>query len=141
MLLVLMIALSILGTWRLSHLKLLGILERCWIRLLPWLPVEHRISYKINLLTFKAIHGEAPLYLQEHIQPYQPARQLRSATQRNLARQDTAKTGKRSGGRAFSVSAVLLWNNLSTDVKTCVKLDSFKKALKTFYFKKYFSRF
>ena len=85
------------------------------------------------------MHGEAPLYLQELIQPYQPAKQLRSATQRNLARQDTAKTGKRTGRRAFSVSAVLLWNNLSTDVKTCVKLDSFKKSLKTFYFEKYFS--
>ena len=51
---------------------------------LHWLPVEYRVSFKINLLTFKAIHGEAPLYLQEIVQPYQPARQLRSATQRNL---------------------------------------------------------
>ena len=73
------------------------------------------------------------------MQPYQPARQLRSAMLGNLPRKDTTKTGKRTGGRAFSVSAVLLWNNLSTDVKNCVKLDSFKKALKTFYFEKCFS--
>ena len=110
------------------------------LRSLHWLPVEHRINYKINLLTFKAIHGEAPLYLQELVQPYQPARHLRSMTQEQLTRKDTAKTGKRTGGRAFSVSAVLLWNNLSPNVKTHVKLESFKKALKTFYFEKCFSK-
>ena len=90
------------------------------LRSLHWLPVEHRINYKINLLTFKAIHGEAPLYLQELVQPYQPARHLRSTTQGQLTRKDTAKTGKRTGGRAFAVSAVLLWNNLSPNVKTHV---------------------
>ena len=110
------------------------------LKTLHWLPVEHRINYKINLLTFKAIHGEAPLYLQDLVQLYQPARQLRSATLGNLTRKDTTKTGKRTGGRAFSVSAGFLWNNLSSDVKTCVKLDSFKKSLKTFYFGKCFSK-
>ena len=33
---------------------------------LHWLPVEFRIHFKIIIITFKAIHGQAPLYLQEN---------------------------------------------------------------------------
>ena len=34
---------------------------------LHWLPVEFRISFKIIIITFKAIHGQALVYLQELI--------------------------------------------------------------------------
>ena len=34
---------------------------------LHWLPVKYRIDYKILLLTFKAIRGLAPTYIQELI--------------------------------------------------------------------------
>ena len=33
------------------------------LRDLHWLPVEHRMSYKILLLTYKALNGHAPQYL------------------------------------------------------------------------------
>ena len=36
------------------------------------LPVRYRIMYKILILTYKCIHGLAPLYLQELIQEYKP---------------------------------------------------------------------
>ena len=35
--------------------------------MLHWLPVEFRIHFKIIIITFKAIHGQAPVYLQELI--------------------------------------------------------------------------
>ena len=37
------------------------------LRELHWIPVEHRISYKILLLTYKALNGHAPQYLSINI--------------------------------------------------------------------------
>jgi hypothetical protein len=45
---------------------------------LHWLPVKYRIIYKTLVLTFKCIHGLAPVYLQELVQLYQPTCCLRS---------------------------------------------------------------
>jgi len=45
---------------------------------LHWLPVNHSISYKLSLLTWKALHTAEPSYFSELISPYAPARTLRS---------------------------------------------------------------
>ena len=45
---------------------------------LHWLPIKSRIEFKIILLTYKALHGQAPSYLKELIIPYYPSRTLRS---------------------------------------------------------------
>ena len=55
---------------------------------LHWLPVTHRaciavthrIQYKISTVCFSSISGTAPQYLSDLLQPYTPARQLRSAS-------------------------------------------------------------
>ena len=47
---------------------------------LHWLPVTHRIQYKISTICFNSISGRAPQYLSDLLQPYTPARQLRSAS-------------------------------------------------------------
>ena len=44
------------------------------------LPVTHRIQYKILTICFNSISGTAPQYLSDLLQPYTPARQLRSAS-------------------------------------------------------------
>ena len=49
------------------------------LRELHWLPMEHRISYKILLLTYKALNGHAPQYLAALISKYVPPRPLRSS--------------------------------------------------------------
>ena len=51
---------------------------------LHWLPVRYRIMYKILILTYKCIHGLAPLYLQELIQEYKPTLNLRSSSKLKL---------------------------------------------------------
>ena len=43
---------------------------------LHWLPVEYRIMFKINLLTFKCLHDMAPIYLRELLHVYTPKRLL-----------------------------------------------------------------
>ena len=47
---------------------------------LHWLQVTHRIQYKISTICFNSISGTAPQYLSDILQPYTPARQLRSAS-------------------------------------------------------------
>jgi len=46
--------------------------------ILTCLPVYHRISYKLSLLTWKALHTAEPSYLSELISHYAPTRTLRS---------------------------------------------------------------
>ncbi len=47
---------------------------------LHWLPVKYRVIYKILLLTFKCISGEAPIYLQEMIKWHITRRALSSGS-------------------------------------------------------------
>jgi hypothetical protein len=99
---------------------------------LHWLPVECRIKYKILLLVFKSLHGEAPAYLDDLIAPYRPSRTLRSGDLHLL----TVLPAKRKyGERAFAVCGPRLWNTLPLHVRKCPKLTSFKTALKTHLFK------
>ena len=48
---------------------------------LQWLPIEQRITFKIAVITFKALHGAAPSYITDFVKPYTPGRLLRSSNQ------------------------------------------------------------
>ena len=48
------------------------------LKSLHWLPVLQRCAFKTALLTFKAIHGQAPSYISELIKYRCPSRDLRS---------------------------------------------------------------
>ena len=39
---------------------------------LHWLPVKRRIDFKIALLVYKALNGQAPAYIADLLQPYDP---------------------------------------------------------------------
>ena len=45
---------------------------------LHWLPIQCIIQFKILMMTFKVLRGEAPSYLCDLIAPYVPTRTLRS---------------------------------------------------------------
>ena len=47
---------------------------------LHWLPVEQRITFKINLICFEILNNLAPDYLVDLIHVYEPARYLRSSS-------------------------------------------------------------
>ena len=93
---------------------------------LHWLPVKDRISFKLLLLTFKALHGLAPIYISELIKPYNPSRSLRSST-------------LNYGDRCFSVAAPKLWNSLPGDFRYIENLCTFKTSIKTWLFKSAFN--
>ena len=103
---------------------------------LHWLPINARADFKVLLLTYKILHGLAPLYLEDLVTPYIPPRALRSQ-QTNLLVIPRTKT-KSWGNRAFSYRAPLLWNKLPTAVKEADSVEMFKSRIKTHLFSLHF---
>ena len=100
---------------------------------LHWLPIEHRITFKIAVITFKALHGAAPSYITDLMKPYTPGRLLRSSNQLLLS---TPKFNlKTYGGRSFTIAAPSVWNTLPFELRSCNSLSSFESKLKTWLFK------
>ena len=99
---------------------------------LHWLPVRHRITYKLLVLTFKALNGQSPAYTSELISLYKPPRTLRSSTQ-YLLRESGAKTV--TYDRSFALAAPRLWNELPLKIRTWQTFNGFKSQLKTHLFK------
>ena len=103
---------------------------------LHWLPICQRIKFKIILLTYKALHNCAPLYIKDLINPYVPARCLRSSSH-NLLQQPRFNL-QTYGGRAFSVASPALWNALPLNAKNSPSVAILKQRGKTFLFKEAF---
>uniref|UniRef100_A0A803SMB9 Reverse transcriptase domain-containing protein n=1 Tax=Anolis carolinensis TaxID=28377 RepID=A0A803SMB9_ANOCA len=122
---------------------LAGVPIRCHItpilRQLHWLPIEHRITFKVMVLTFKALHGPGPMYLRDRLTPYKPQRSLRSEDQ-DLLEVPSFKTLRLTATRrrAFSVVAPSLWNTLPPEVRALRDLLAFRRACKTHLFRQAF---
>ena len=102
------------------------------LRSLHWVPVEHRITFKILLLTYKALNGLDPSYIQHMVKTYLPVRGLRSENQFLLV--EPKSSLKTFGDRAYSVKAPSLWNKLPFHLRCPQSLGQFKKNLKTHLF-------
>ena len=92
-----------------------------------------RITFKVLLLTFKALNNLAPPYLSQLIVPYNPTRNLRSASKHLLEVPNVRL--KSYGDRAFSVAAPKHWNDIPLDIKLSGSVDVFKSRLKTYLFR------
>jgi hypothetical protein len=101
---------------------------------LHWLPVPKRIDFKILLLTFKAIHGLAPCYIQDMVKVYKPARKLRSENSFKLVRSKPRLATY--GEHSFSFAAHKLWNDLPAEIRQITGIVDFKSAIKTYLFNK-----
>ena len=106
---------------------------------LHWLPIRKRIAYKIALLTFKALHNQAPQYIIDLIEPYSPSRTLRSSSKIMLRNPPISKSCY--GQRSFSSAAPKIWNKLPTHVRSATSLSQFKSGLKTHLFNSDSTRF
>jgi len=102
---------------------------------LHWLRVPECITYKLCFLVYNCLHGTAPRYLQETIQPVAEVtsrRRLRSASSSALVVPATRRSSL--GDRAFAVAGPRAWNSLPEFVTDCSSLLTFKKYLKTYLF-------
>ena len=105
------------------------------LRQLHWLPVSHRINFKIILLTFKALHGLSARYLQDLVTARKESRyRLRSGNNGPLLEHPSGRMFPTFGDRAFSVAAPKLWNALPLHIRREQKLASFKCKIKTYLF-------
>ena len=121
----------VVGTGKFSHVT--PILRD----VLHWLPVQHRISYKIAVLARDCIHGIGPAYFGDVCAPVTAApgrTNLRSATRGDLV---IPRTRTKLSERSFRISAPTLWNSLPDSLRhSATSRKHFRKELKTYLFRK-----
>ena len=106
---------------------------------LHWLPIEYRIQFKINLLTFKALHSSSPPYLKVCLNPYSSKYNTRRSNPKQLILQ-TIDYNKRIHSSfkhlqySYAYSAPRLWNNLPHYVKSSQIIGTFRNRLKSHLF-------
>ncbi len=102
---------------------------------LHWLPVKKRIIFKLLILTFKALNGQAPLYISELLSAYSPGhRSLRSHSCGLLQLPRKNWITQTYGSRAFIHAAPTLWNRLPDNIRKANSINSFKQLLKSHLF-------
>jgi len=105
------------------------------LRELHWLPVAHRIQYKITMLVNKCLRSLAPPYLAELCRPVvhlTGRRHLRSAASGKL---DVQQTATAIGRRNFAVSDLETWNSLPAELRlSTLSTATFARRLKVHLF-------
>ena len=106
------------------------------LRELHWLPVRQRISFKILLIVYKSLCGQAPSYITELLQlKVQPhSHSLRSSNDILLLQIPHSKTKITLGDRAFAIAAPKLWNSLPFEIRSSPSVNVFKSKLKSYLF-------
>ena len=89
---------------------------------LHWLPCDLRIKFRILTYVYKCLNDLAPEYLQD-----------RSVADTSILVVQSSR--ERVGSQAFCHAAPALWNDLPPAVRNSCYVVTFKKALKTLYFK------
>ena len=95
---------------------------------LHWLPVRHRISFKIATVTYRVLQYQQPSYLASLIPRYVPARALRSSSCLSIC-VPTCKTTM-AASKSFSPVASGIWNALPNPLSFAPTLPVFRRALK-----------
>ena len=99
------------------------------LKSLHWLSISFWVTYKVLVITFKALHGLGLGYLRDRLLPYNPPCTPR-ASGKNLFQ--SAKTRLTNiTQRTFSSSAPRLWNGLPGEIHQLNSLAELKKAIKT----------
>lgn len=102
---------------------------------LHWLRMKERVQFKLAVLTFRVLHGVAPVYLGPFRRAAdQPGRSsLRSASSHHLIVPRCKLTTV--GARAFIVAAPSVWNSLPAEVVSTDSLPTFRRRLKAYLFR------
>ena len=85
---------------------------------------------QILLITFKAIHGLAPVYLSEIITHKNTCTYILWSAGEILLQPPRIKTLRTIGNRSVTAAAPARWNNLPNVIRSATSVDSFKKRLK-----------
>ncbi len=98
------------------------------LKALHWLPIGFRVHFLILVITYRALHGQAPSYVHDllHAHYITPGRSLRSS---DIGFLTIPRTRLKTRVTVLSVS-----NSLPLSLRTMCSVESFKKHLKTYLF-------
>ena len=111
------------------------------LRDLHWLPVRHRINYKLACICYHCINSaDSPLYLKQLIPKKTRSKyNTRSISDTSALQDPPADSKKTLGDRSFSRAGPVVWNDLPQDVRLAQSTSSFKSSLKSHYFRDAYS--
>ena len=92
-------------------------------------------KFKVALLMYMAHNRLSPLYISEMLAPVSSTlmhRQLRSSDSSNYT---VPRTRTKPGDRAFSVAGLVIWNSIPESIRSVDNVHTFKRLLKTHFFK------
>ena len=89
------------------------------LKQLHWLPVRHRVIYKLCLQVYKCMHGTGPAYLQELLHLYTRDQLLPCHPKRKVGR------------AGFRIAGPVAWNGLPSVLRGADSVATFKAHLKT----------
>ena len=104
------------------------------LKQLHWLPVEHRITYKLCLFMYHIHSGQAPQHLSDCVSTASEAggRYLLRST--GSAAYVLPRTRTRFGERGFFYSGPAAWSTLPSDLHDITDTSTFRKRLKNVLF-------
>ena len=108
------------------------------LKQLYWLPIQAWIDFKILVLTHKSLHGKAPEYLINKLELKTSMWNLWLDNDGKLLKVPKTKR-KTFADRGFSTYAPKIWNGLPRYIRDIDDLLTFRKNLKTYIFKLYYT--
>ena len=99
-----------------------------------FLPVKHRIQFKIALLVYKCINNLAPSYLQELLHVRDPKLNSLRIDDDYFFLKTPSIPSLKSTESAFVFSGPKVWNSLPYQIRCSESIEQFKSKLKTYYF-------
>ena len=105
---------------------------------LHWLPMAHRIKFKLCILMHGAIFGQSPSYIRYLLVPVSEM-QGRTSLRSAAGLYDVPFTRTQFGRHVFSVAAPSKWNSPPVSTRQIPDIRQFERALKTHYFTEAFS--
>ena len=101
------------------------------IQELHWLKIPEQIQYKVAVLTFECVKGDAPTYLKDLVNTTHNCA-LHSTTNNYLpvSMPKLSQVHKSS----FSIMAGRIWNDLPSNLRSTTSINAFKSGLKTVLF-------
>ena len=104
------------------------------LRSLHWLPVRHRVTFKLCVLMHMIHYGRCPSYLTDLVTATAelPCRgRLRSASSLQY---ELPRLRLKIGERSFSYAGPVAWNSLPTNIQQLADIHTFRRRLKAHLF-------
>ena len=109
------------------------------LRSLHWLPIRHRIEFKIATIIYKSLHTGLPAYFNDHLTRYTCKVNTRRGNPDKLflhvpLYKPSINKSKVQFQNSLSYDGPSLWNSLPNDIRSAPTLSSFRHQLKTHLF-------